>query len=135
MNIRKLIALVAICICCLFVSCWVVKIDYEVKADWVYVNGTEHVIHVISAQGSHNFTIGPNESYTINVITIGPETTTEESYGVPFDEETIIVIDGETEITVSGGIADRKNYTVKKITARHFEFTYTFTDADLVTEE
>ncbi len=120
-------------LCCLFAGCGSPEIDYVVKADWVYINDTEHTIEV---KGFYNFTLEPQGSYTIYQDGDGPEQTTEESYIAPFVFGiSTIVIDGETEIPIGdSGITDRKNYTSEKIADRHYKFTYTFTDADFPEE-
>ena len=107
------------------------RVDYFVRADFVYVNNTDLVIEVKS--GADNFTIKPQETDTIKINGEGPQEVTEKNYLPPFQGGQIIIygnIKCDTLTIPRESITGIDNYTSEKIGERYFRFTYTFTDAD-----
>jgi hypothetical protein len=114
------------------IGCNTKDIDYVVKADWVYVNNSNHSIEV---QGSKSFMLPVLETYTIHQSGEGSKDITEESYYAPLSQgATKIIFDGNKEITITGSITDRTNYVAEKLALRHYRFTYVFTNKNYPNE-
>ncbi len=134
MSIKKLIIPIFGCVL-LLTNCGPKRINPYYQAQWVYVNSTEHTIEVKGHY--YSFILSPGISHTLNLDGGGADIA-DHTYQVPYiPEQTIVCILGEPwKVLMSGGILDRDNYAVEKITTGigGWKFTYIFTDADLVAE-
>lgn len=112
------------------------KKDAPVNADWVFVNGSSHTLHIDNERGSElNFTLTPGERTTIYIEDgTGPENVTPKNYVTLFEfSKTIITIDNSIEYVLSSSDRIRHigSYEAEKIGYNHYKFTYTFTDSEV----
>lgn len=101
------------------------------RSNRIYLNYSTYSINI---SGFYDLELNVGAEKIISLNNEGPDVVTEDSYQAPFKSgsTTIRLSNGKEFLTT--GITDRKNYTVEKISARHYKFTYTFTDADFVVE-
>ncbi|MFI0428201.1 hypothetical protein [Mariniflexile sp. HMF6888] len=110
-------------------------IDYVVKADFVYYNDTNYVIHLESSE-----TINPNDSLKIFFESDGSKNINETGYvpPYPFNEVSIIKYgESKCDFLNSGikagqgeGPLGIQNYEYRKLSERYYEFKYHFTEEE-----
>jgi len=118
----------------IFASCTKIT-EYVVKADYIYINETNHIIELLSSE-----TIKPNDTLKITFEGDGGKNITETSYvpQYPFGEGSTIKYDNlKCDFLNSGlkvgqgeGPSGIQNYEWKKISERYYEFTYHFTEEE-----
>jgi hypothetical protein len=111
------------------------NVDARVIGDWVFENASPHKIEVVS-KNFNSFVIEPGESYTYSDSGEGPENVTPDDYLSPYREgDKIIYNDVITHLLQKEeSITDVRNFTSEKVSARHYRFTYIFTDNDYPVE-
>lgn len=116
-----------------FVSC-TENTEYVVKADYIYINETNHTIEVLSAK-----TINPNKTLKITITGDGGKNITETSYVPPFESGSVIKYNSSKCYIIKPnglgfgrgeGPAGIQNYEWKKISERYYEFTYHLTEEE-----
>lgn len=133
MKVKSLYILCGLSVLALF-GCST-KTDYDALATWKFKNASSYVLEINgSIEEKLNFSLAKGEDHSFE-ITIGTgKDVSENDFISPYTpESTTIKLDGERVITTSK-ITERKNYTAEKISDRHYQFTYTFTDADFPVE-
>jgi len=108
------------------------KVDYNIKADFIYINETNHLIEYNGESKIFNVNA---EDTTIYVFeSEGPKEVTIESYVAPlhsYSYPCIIKFDNiKCDTIENSGPADIKNYESRKISERYYEFTYRYTVLD-----
>lgn len=108
-------------------------VDYQVKADFIYINEITHSIELISING---FSLSPNSAYTIKTEGDGGKNTTSDSFVPPFLDGIVVYNGIKCDTLSSGTMAGQgegpaviQNYESVKLRENHFEFTYRFTEA------
>ena len=106
------------------------QVDYRVRAEWVYVNQATQPV-AFSVQGVDTV-LNPTETFTFSTDTEGSEDVTEESYGSPFDGNTVRYgSDQCVTYEEDEGPLATSNYESQKLAERYYEFTYEFTEEEL----
>lgn len=104
-------------------------IDYVVKGDYIYINSTKHVVDI------DNYGLSPRDTFIIKTNGMGEKDITHMNYIVPSELSGLVIFDGlKCSKMYRGdngqGIMNLRSYEHKKIEARHYQFTYTFTEKD-----
>ncbi len=115
-------------------SCTSGETEYIVKANYIYINNTNHIIEVLNSK-----TINPNETLQITFEGEGEKNTTETNYVPPFESGSVIKYNtSKCYIIKPNGLgfgrgegpAGIQNYEWRKISERYYEFTYHFTEVE-----
>ena len=122
------------------------RTEWVQRGDWVYRNNSVHKLEIKGAIDDFttnsppliDFILTSNANYSFEYwIDAGGKYGVPEAIPSPFDTlpylrnrlVQIIIDENKTiEIDKGTGIRNRDNYQVEKLGARHFRFTYTFTD-------
>lgn len=115
-------------------GCSPIREDYSALTTWEYINESSYLLTIEGAEEILNYNLAKNSKHTFDVKYRTEKDVSENDFHSPYRPEfTKITLDGERVVTTSP-ITDKKNYTAKKVSDRHFQFTYTFTDADFPEE-
>jgi len=107
------------------------KVDYQVRARWIYINETGHSI-TYSPDVFKDFNVAPYDTTIYSEDGDGPKNMAAEDFVPPLDA-TVIFFDDFKCDTLKGrspnltkGPLSNANYESKKISNNNFEFTYRF---------
>ncbi len=116
----------------LFTNC-IRKVDYMVRAKWIYINETGHNI-TYSPDVFKDFNVAPYDTTIYFEDGDGPKNMVAKDYIPPLDA-TVIFFDNLKCDTLKGrspnltkGPLSNANYESKKISNNNLEFTYRFTE-------
>lgn len=110
------------------------KKDYQVKANWIYINETGHNI-TFRPDSWSNFNVKPYDTTFYFQNGDGGNDITEMSYVSPLNAEVIYYDNFKCDTLKQGikpnlgdGPLGMANYVSKKLGERYYEFTYRFTE-------
>ena len=108
------------------------KVDYRVRAEWIYINETPYKIEV-KARTFDIFTILPGETFFYKEDGDGPKNMQPKNYFPPCRSGTVIILDDTTEYELVKGesITNVENYTIEKVGTNYYSFTYVFNEENL----
>lgn len=134
MRINTILILIVFAISTLS-GCGQAIVDYHALTTWEYVNESSHFLRIDGGQNSSlDFILEAGERHSFDISFGTGKDISAEGFTAPYSEEsTKIIVDGKSEMTAPP-IIERESYVAEKVSARHFKFTYTFTDADFPEE-
>ncbi len=115
-------------------SCSSGETEYIVKANFIYINDTNHIIEILPSK-----IINPNETLIITFEGEGGKNTTATSYVPPLESGSVIKYNSSKCYVIKPnglgfgrgeGPAGIQNYKWKMISERFYEFTYHLTEEE-----
>jgi len=130
-TIWKHCSIIGISFVFLFLLCACPKeepiIDYRVRANWIYINKTNHEISFQPKNIWDEFNVSPLDTITYFQNGGGPEIVTHENYVPPLNASKVVFNDTKCDSLLARKLRDVTSYEYKKIGERHYEFVFRYT--------
>lgn len=105
--------------------------DYSVKAEWIYINETKHIITYLPENTWNEFNIPSQDTTIYYQNTDGPENVTAESYVPPINAEVVIIDSTKCDTSLAESLKEITSYENRKIGERNYRFIFRFTDKNV----
>ncbi|MCQ2960196.1 MAG: hypothetical protein MJ198_08425 [Bacteroidales bacterium] len=107
-------------------GCCKENVDYSVKAKWIYINETEHIITYEPSPIWDEFNIYPKDTVVYIQEDEGPKYVEAKNFTPPINAK--VLIDNELDTILTKKIHDVSEYEYQKLSERNYEFTFRYTE-------
>ena len=109
------------------------RVEYSVKAKWIYINETDYRITYRPNNFRFNtFILEPKDTVVYDEDGEGPEDISEKNYVPPLNPDIVVFSQILCDTLLKGeGPLNIDNYSNRKLGERYYEFTYRFNSNDI----